>query len=539
LGRWVSEKDEDLNFWQSAQFDMMIFDENGSRMTNFYGEPKISMFPKGDFAYAWCGEKAFGKAKTLPAYLEAGKTYYLVSREKAKNTQQRFYGPVAVDSNEAIEIKSAAISKNGKTWEEVPGTMTYGPVNMLFSTEPLKTVEGNVGVPPDNSKVVYYRGWSPQPLDKEFDFGEQCAFLNGESTMECQFSVVKPDAYWITFNTALDRLSNNYKRQNWGGWTVTSGFQTVRVLIDGKDVTSTLLPQGGYEGRGKVFHYAATNLFDLQPGKHTLTLERVNPGDGTIFIDEVYLSSEADFYGDDQASNFPSGGNAFGQNAATGYHLTAQAECEMAQNWGLVPCTYEGGWAVQGDFDHYSMLAWDDLRYGSDNANPELTKQALRNAFDIWCQKGGYTYAYFYPVQRRIQQFDAPLLQCVREMNNRLSVSPEAGVMLPATLTNETNHTQGGVSTRYFSSWSEKKPEASIPEHAWKSWIVNSPSTRSYSIKLTASGGNAKLKVDNVVVAEGSASSGLNADLNLTAGVHSVKIETTDAAVAIEKIVIE
>mgnify|MGYP000636892656 CR=1 FL=1 len=44
-----------------------------------------------------------------------------------------------------------------------------------------------------------------------------------------------------------------------------------------------------------------------------------------------------------------SGGGAFGKNV--------RAECEMARNWGLVPVTYEGGWAVQADFDDYGMLA--------------------------------------------------------------------------------------------------------------------------------------------------------------------------------------
>lgn len=253
----------------------------------------------------------------------------------------------------------------------------------------------------------------------------------------------------------------------------------------------------------------------------------------------MHPSSEDAFYGGSDSPNFPAGGNAFGQNAATGYHLTAQAECEMAYNWGLVPGTYEGGWAVQGDFDHYSMLAWNDLRYGSEASNADLTKQALRNAFDIWCQKGGYVYAYFYPVQQNIAQMDAPLLECIQEMNDRLSASPEAGTMLPGTLTPELNHTQGGVDNRYSPSWSKKETPAELPAHSWKSWIVTSPETADYTITLHASGSPVELCVDDVILVKGNAADKPNGTVRLTAGVHAIKIKALDQPITVEKIAVD
>jgi hypothetical protein len=216
--------------------------------------------------------------------------------------------------------------------------------------------------------------------------------------------------------------------------------------------------------------------------------------------------------------------------------LTAQAECEMAQNWGLVPGTYEGGWAVQGDFDHYSMLAWNDLRYGSEATNPELTKQALRNAFDIWCQQGGYVYAHFYPFQQRIGQMDAPLLKCIQEMNDRLSAAPQAGTTLPATLNPETNHWQGGVDNRYWSSWSPKQTPAELPAHSWKSWIVTSPETADYTITLYATGGRTVLCIDDAVVAEGNAVDSPNGMVRLSAGVHAIKLKALEQPITVEKI---
>jgi len=97
-------------------------------------------------------------------------------------------------------------------------------------------------------------------------------------------------------------------------------------------------------------------------------------------------------------------------------------------------------WAV------YPRFVWDDLRRKVAEEHPDwqivnydgkcrgadgtamfryhaLRMKQLSDAFRE-------VYAYFYPVQREISQMDAPLLQCVQEMNNRLSVSPQAGTIL-------------------------------------------------------------------------------------------------------------
>jgi hypothetical protein len=299
-----------------------------------------------------------------------------------------------------------------------------------------------------------------------------------------------------------------------------------------------LLPRGGYQSRYKVYHYAATNAFRLDPGKHTVTFERVKPRGSCCFIDTVHLSSEDAFYGGPDAPNFPSGGNAIGQNAATGYYLTAQAECEMAQMYGLVPCTYEGGWAVQADFDHYSMLAWSDLRYGSEFTNPELTKRALRNAFNIWCEFGGYIYAYFYAVQKKVGDLDAPLLKCIQEMNDELSGPPKAGTILPGTVTPEQPHSQGGVSG-FVCSYRKNDLNADVPARHWKGWIVTSNETRDYRLTLTATGGKCELAVNDIIVAEGNAEDSPTATVRLVAGVHSVKVKAIDSKLTVIKMDIE
>jgi len=538
LGRWVSHAHTDSNFWASPILNVAVFEEDGSQVAGLRGAPRLSTFTPDAFAYGWCATKAWGKDKALPVYLQAGKTYYLVSREKTGDKANRFYGPVDVAATPGITIHAAVIGADAKTWTETPGSLSFGPVNMLFTTNRLTTAEGTIGVPPDSSEIAFVAPWSTQTSKPEFPYGHQCAFLQGDSAMSCIFKVNKAGAYWITFSSALDRLSNDYQKQNWGGWAVTRGAGTLRVTVNGVNVTPHLLPKSGHEGRLEPFHYMATSVVRLNPGTHTVAFERVAARGGTLFVDEVHLSNEDAFYGGPQASNFPGGGNAFGQNPASGYYKTAQAECEMARNWGLVPMTYEGGWAVQGDFDHYSMLAWNDLRYGSKATNPELTKQALRNAFDIWCRQGGYIYAYFYPVTPEVAITDAPLLQCVRELNDRLPVPPEAGTPIPGTLTPDLPHAHGGVTGNYSPTWSAKTKPAELPAHNWKSWIVTAAQSGEYGITLHTTGGDTQVIVDDRLLTSGSASSGLTGRVRLTAGVHSIKVKSLGAPLAIERLTV-
>ena len=92
------------------------------------------------------------------------------------------------------------------------------------------------------------------------------------------------------------------------------GLGTIRVMVNDQDMTPSLLPRGGHMAAAHTWHYMASSTFRLQPGKHTVVIERVNPRGGTAFIDEVHLSSELAFYGGPDAPNFPAGGHAIGQH---------------------------------------------------------------------------------------------------------------------------------------------------------------------------------------------------------------------------------
>ena len=353
VGRWAQDGNK-------GSHEIAIFDTNKKVLNRWLAEVDSKTAKSGDYASGWCYTRSSGRLRQLPVRLLAGQTYYLVCQEQAGANADRFFGGDTgiTQGGTGLTIEAAVIG-DGAIWQETPGKRSFGPLTMRYTSERLTTYEGEIGVPPD--WTVKFHSWEgPEP----FDLGTQCAFLCGKSSIRQTVKVEKAGTYWVTLNLAVDQVS-------------PGGSPTLcRILVDGSDRTSRPLPIGGWDFKVVSFNYAASHCFHLEPGTHEITIEGIS-AKGTLYVDSVHLCSEEAFYGGPGAPNFPSGGNAFGQVAATGYYKTAHAECDMAYNWGLVPCTYEGGWAVQSDFDHYSMLAWNDLRYGGHDTHPEWTQQAL------------------------------------------------------------------------------------------------------------------------------------------------------------------
>jgi hypothetical protein len=115
------------------------------------------------------------------------------------------------------------------------------------------------------------------------------------------------------------------------------------------------------------------------------------------------------------------------------------------------------------------------------------------------------------------------------------------GTALPATLTPETEHAQGGVNGRYRASWVEKRNGAELAPRSWKSWLVTTDETATYVVTLHASGGPVELRIDDAAVARGDLSDGgaLQLRAELTAGVHAIKVQSASAALTVEKITAE
>jgi hypothetical protein len=526
LGRWVlSGNDGDVL--------LAIYNTNGTQVAanNSYFD-LVGKTP-GTYAYIPCSISAYGFKKACPARLSAGATYYLVAKEASGYSADRFYGAgTQVTAAPGITIQAAVQGTNGVQWTETDGSHAFGPVNMIFTTNTLAAGAFDLGVPPimPDEKLQSSGGIF---FDREFTFGTQCAFLKGTGSVSRTFTVTEEGNYWILLNFCRQPDAGNlYER-------------VLHVDIDGQYRTPNALLNSGYGAMQHVWHYGSSEVVHLTAGQHTVTV-RLGDADGNsdfYFIDTLELCSEQAFYGGPDAPNFPIGGNALGATAGTEYYLYADGETTISRNWGLVPMTYEGGWSVQADFDDYAMDAWKNLQLGGGDATPELTKQALRNAFDVWCRAGGYIYAYYYPVAYEVNDTNAPLLECVREYNNRLAAAPEAGSMLPAALLPSMRHSQGSVAGTFVSGWFDGglSLTADLPARSWKSWIVTAPQTADYKITVRGAGA-VELLVDNVSAASGTATAdprtSVSATVRLTAGVHAIKVQSAVAAVKVDEVTV-
>ena len=534
MGAWVSQESR-------ATKSYAICDAAGTFVAQNASSFSLQGAEAGDYAYTWCSVSASSSKKALPVVLKAGETYYLVSQEGGRNADP-YYGPAEVTASPGLTVQAAVTApaarygRGVKGWQETAGSLSWGPVNMLFTTTPIMAGEETMGLVPDESTFEIRTPWHKVP--KWFDFGTQCAFIKGTGSVSREFEVGKEGAYWVNVNLSRDILAPSYNRS------------PLHILVDGQDLSPEGLPKSGHTFQPGAFHYHSSHVVRLKPGRHTLTLEMDDPEFGTLFIDAIRLGSEDAFYGGPDAPNFPAGGNAIGQVNKEGslnpYFINAKAECEMAYNWGLVPMTYEGGWSVQADFDKFGMNAWNDLRYGSPACNPELTRQALRNAFDIWCDRGGYIYAYYYSISPKIGNRDAPLVKAVQEFNDRPVHEPRTENLIPGELTFANEHyeyaplaEQRYQAYRGFNGYMKDPLTPTVPERGWKSWIVTATESADCQIALKGTGGPAQLIVDDKVLDEGSASGGLGGRIRLTAGVHSIRIKSLGGPVTVDRITVE
>ncbi len=546
LGRWKSPGNGGTHAMHLFEYDP-VAGKSVQEAAWAGNKTNVTLNRAPDNAYAYAYHLAavpggYGfRSGITPLRLQAGKSYCLVSQETQggdtfcddATTVAAAPGLTIDGAVTAIGVSKPQGAPDGYDWfaptVTATGSRSWGPVNMIYTTRKLATAEGVVGVPPDLSQ-------GPQKdvgHDRFWKLGDQCAFLAGGPdgcSMTQTVTVPKAGAYWITWNMCRD----------WEFATST----TVRVKVDG-EVVCEQPPKYGCS-----FWYHATAIFPLTAGKHSILFEKPGAaGTGTVYIDEVRLSSVADFYGGPGAESFPAGGNATGQNADDNFWSVVHAECAMALNWGTVPTTYEGGWAVKGDFDGNGMfhdgarrLAWDDLAYGGPLVDPALVAKAQANALDIWSKGGGFVYSFLYEFERFLGDPAAPQLLGLKQYNDRWVREATDGAAIPGVLTCAEDHYQGApIGTGDYrgpTAWGKANRDPKLSARQWKSWLVIAPATGSYDVRLHASGGAAQLRVDDSrLLAQGDTAGQLHGVANLIKGIHAIKVKAL-GDITIEKIVV-
>jgi hypothetical protein len=204
----------------------------------------------------------------------------------------------------------------------------------------------------------------------------------------------------------------------------------------------------------------------------------------------------------------------------------------MAQNWGLVPMTYEGGNSVGGDWNGGNVLFWEQSKWWH-----PITQVADINAANGWFAYGGFNFMQYYPPFRwgdwanaeKYVQWQASKLRA-----QAWKWESSLGTPLPAVLKTDLPHYTGSPGSSYSKYWNPvtsdnwKKAPAELAKGQWKSWIVRAPKRADYTITAKGTGAFAVLLGDTVL---GQSKNGVaTATVNLCQAIYSVKILSLDSA---------
>ena len=279
-----------------------------------------------------------------------------------------------------------------------------------------------------------------------------------------------------------------------------------------------LIPNGRSE-------YYATKLFHSEPGtSHHVEIRGYgrngDPSDlsDTVFIEDLHLTSADAIFA---SETIPS------SVTTIDYEAVIRIEAEWAQAYGIVPVSYEGGWAISRK-DGGSPLQ-NYVKY-SDSRTVDVEKSALAifqetspgiqilGVYNQWPEWSDHT-----ATQGLLDPRAYPLVQAATETLSLPRTTPVLGVTLPATLTaSATARTIGGnIGTSELEG-----------NGGWMSWTVLAPSAGTYRLIVsdTSPGGRLTLLADERTVAVADTGGEISGIIDLTAGQHTLKLRNVSAS---------
>jgi hypothetical protein len=243
-------------------------------------------------------------------------------------------------------------------------------------------------------------------------------------------------------------------------------------------------------------------------------------------------------FGGAEVRNIPGAGDAAGE-VKKAWVERAMGEVNLARAWGLVPSSYEGGWAVGGDRARTAFMNHCNF------ASP-LASKAEQRAMDTWTSVGGYEFQRHYqqipgeyrPLQ--IEHFwnalDYPLPQGAIAYNKRLPVLPDRnGVRIPGTLT-PADAILAGTPLRSTT----RNTSGEIPAYGWIAWNILVPESAEYTVRVAARGDGILRAFLNEsrLLTQGPAEELPRGQTRFTPGMHTIKIRAMDASAIVERVVV-
>ena len=530
---------------------MRITDEAGLALPNFsagsiFLRPyQMKNFPAtGEYVYKSLTHRLVtGKTMSTVTKLSAGKTYFFFTEEPIG---AETFGLHPVQSNPAIRITGAASATFGdartvpaKIKIEKPGAFALGGGDLHFKVGGFG-FEGISGMPPLAEKRT--------GID-----GSKVLVLAPGGSISQVVDFPRADVYALNWVVG-DKIDKD------------QGLPQIDLYLDGEKV--------GESGRADFPGMAdgSSGVFTIKaPGKHTLELRAVPPRykqviNAPVFMDRVNLASIQAFFGLPGYTTFPYAGDADGEIKKDWSTRNLKA-VNMTYSYGLQSSSYEGGWALGGDFIRSPFMTYVNFEA------PE-TAGAEEKMINIWTTLGGGDFQRHYPQVPEGDESDLahgedfPLVKAVIKLNQTLPLLPgtpgilpphinQNGLATPCMLTVENYVFTAGVNTNGELSNNpagkvkitqltvldkpyDPKNQEVVGMH-WMTWNIIVPKTADYTFTVnTEAGGEFTLLYrETQVVTKGTAGTPATGTLRLTPGLHTVKLKATAGTFGIQSIVVK
>ncbi len=457
--------------------------------------------------------------------LEAGKSYICVSREPANAELPSPNTPLR--AGPGLLIQGGVVLADGEV-KRVSRPGTGFPLATFRYTGRPATPGRGIALVPSDPKVdpTWMEGGRGRSNVPEWHrAGTRAAFIAGRGRISQRFTVDRPGDYMFVFtaNNSIEKA------------------QPITITFDGKTAWEKSPVGGSRKHREAVFQWG-TRYMPLEAGEHELVIEgTADDPAAVLYIYASHIGSVRDYAGGEDAGNFLDAGGATGQTDAR-FARNVRVCTLMAQNWGLVPMSYEGGTNAGGDWNGGGVLYTQQFKW-----NHPISKVADNNWAHFWHSYGGRNAMYYYPGFPGLFLYKAetymPWAAAIERAGGWV-LEPSKGIPLPATLTVQIDHSQGSIASGW-KGWTHplnmQEQTSRLEQGQWKSWIVRAPEARRYRFTLSASaGGAARLSVDDSQgIVKGPSDRRLTTELFLTKGMHAVKVRCDEGAFDLSGIAVQ
>jgi hypothetical protein len=386
----------------------------------------------------------------------------------------------------------------------VGGTATPTPVSTLWGFSGDAGVYRDLAGIPNNTPMVI-PGLGKVPATPN---GKQALYISGKGSAWVTITFPRAGIYAIDFQAAGELGPDK-------GNLLDFYLNDQRITPDGHNLTPAPYPWWpGNGGRdpSKFSTYGTVPVQITTPGKYTFRMVGRGSDDRTTVIDDVRIASMDAIF----KSPIPTGVRYAGEVSRIVLQTQLAQQASFAQAYGLKVVAYEGGWSLGGAGEAVPLESWAKYRDPRTASIMAQSVDAFHRAsgdvyivgtFDQWFQDDA-AHADLFPLMKGI---DASLTV--------LPAAPSPRLVLRTSLP---------VWMGTASSLQSLSQPVNVAPGDWASWTVNVTTAGEYRITSKAApDGWTALSVDGIEFARGSSGLTPGGVVQLSAGVHTIRVQST------------